>query len=180
MPTDLPLHPALVHLPLGIAFIIPLLAIGLLVAVWQQWLSRRVLWILAGLQAVVLVTALLAQETGEQVEELVEDQVPHEAIHDHEEDAEAFTAGAGVLLFIFIAGAALPSRKVSLGLTTAATVLSLGVAGMGAETGHEGGKLVYQQGAADAWNQATDGGKLGGGWSLFGDEEDEEDGDSDD
>ncbi|RME20891.1 MAG: hypothetical protein D6798_19420 [Deltaproteobacteria bacterium] len=189
MPTDLPIHPALVHLPLGIAFVVPLLAVGLLVATWRGWLPRRALWILAGLQAIVLATALLAQRTGEEAEEMVEDAVPESAIHAHEEDAEAFTAGAGLLLVLFIAGAALPSRKLSLGVTTAAVVVSLGVAGLGAETGHEGGKLVYQHGAAEAWNRATGGGATAAGAAPGAvrargedadDDDDDDDEDSDD
>ena len=35
--TSLPLHPATVHLPLGLAFVIPLLAIGFL---WALWTGR--------------------------------------------------------------------------------------------------------------------------------------------
>jgi uncharacterized membrane protein len=38
--SNLPLHPALVHLPLGLAVILPLLALGLTVAARRESLQR--------------------------------------------------------------------------------------------------------------------------------------------
>ena len=44
---NMPWHPAVGHLPLGLAFMTPLLAIGLTWAIWRDWLPKRscgILW----------------------------------------------------------------------------------------------------------------------------------------
>lgn len=174
--TDLPLHPALVHLPLGVAVVVPLVGLALLIAAWRQWLPKKATWLAVGLQAVVLVGALAAMNTGEDVEEQVESVVPESAIHDHEELAEAFTWASGGVLALFLLGAALPKRQPALLLTSAATLASAGTLVLGLQVGHAGGELVYVHGAASAF--ASSGSESTGSLSaLFtrGEGEDEDD-----
>lgn len=147
--SDLPLHPALVHLPLGLAVLLPGLILGLLVAVWAELLPRRAYWIAAAAQALLLAGALAALQTGEADEEAVEEVVAESAIEEHEELAEAFTgAGVGVLILL-VAGAVLPSRLSAAAMATALPVSLLSL-GIGLQTGHAGGELVYRHGAAAA------------------------------
>ena len=49
----LPLHPAIVHIPLGLAFVMPLLALGLTWATWRAHRPRRAFAVLVALQLLV-------------------------------------------------------------------------------------------------------------------------------
>jgi len=52
MSTQLPLHPLIVHLPLALALLVPLLAAGTLLAWWRGWLPGRRSWaVVVALQA---------------------------------------------------------------------------------------------------------------------------------
>ena len=70
--TSLPLHPAIVHLPLGLAFVIPALAVGFAWALWTGRIRQRASWIaILALQAVLLTAGLAAMNTGEREEDRV-------------------------------------------------------------------------------------------------------------
>jgi DNA polymerase-3 subunit gamma/tau len=100
---DLPLHPALVHLPLGLSMGVPLLIVALLLG--RRWLSPAMVGLVAGLQALLFVGALVAQQAGQADEERVEGAgVSEIALEAHEEAAEAFIVLAGVTL-LALAGA---------------------------------------------------------------------------
>ena len=96
----LPLHPAIVHLPLGIAMALPLVVIGVTLSRPRAWLGRRTWWLAVMLSAVVLASAGVALRSGEDEEERVEDRVGKAAIHEHEERAEQFTFAAGATLLL--------------------------------------------------------------------------------
>lgn len=144
-----PLHPAVVHFPVALAFVAPLLA--LLGAV----LVAKGVKPLHGWSPVVLVTLLLAAgafvavETGEDQEERVEAILPEDALELHEERAELLRNVAVVALLLTGAGL-LDGRKgwVGRGLAAGALVGALVVAWM---TGETGGELVYRHGAANAY-----------------------------
>ncbi len=149
-----PLHPAVVHLPLALAVLLPIL---ILIALW---LGRhadevipdklRAIWIPVVFLALVMTgTGYFAQETGEDQEDRVEEVVSRDAIHDHEERAEVFVWMSALLLVASIAGL-VPgatgrySRYITLGM--AIIVLVLGV-----RVGGSGGDLVYTHGAAQVY-----------------------------
>jgi len=100
----LPLHPAVVHIPVALAMLIPLLAIGLLALTWRKP-SRNALVLLLAAQAGLVASGFVAMSTGEETEEVVERVVAKTYIHEHEERAELFVwVGAAGLV---VAGAAL-------------------------------------------------------------------------
>ncbi len=144
---DLPLHPAVVHLPLAGAFFVPLIALFLLFRKGSKdgWLLG------VGLQAVVLLSALLALRTGEADEERVEDLVGESLIHAHEEAAELFAFVLGLTLVVWVVGLLSRSEKLKQGLAGVAAVAGLLGLIAGLRVGHLGGELVYEHGAAAAW-----------------------------
>lgn len=150
----LPLHPKLVHLPIALAALMPLVSAGLLIAWWRGALSRRT-WVIAiALQAILVVSGLAAIKTGGQDEERVERVVPEAAIEAHEEAAEAMIwVAAGVLL---LAAAAMVPRERAGQLVAAVTVAgTVAVLGLGIRAGDAGGRLVYQHGAASVYAPAA-------------------------
>lgn len=153
-----PLHPAVVHLPIAIAVILPLFAIG---ALWfiRRGAKRRAAWgIFVAMSAALVASAWVSLQTGEQQEERVEDVVPERSIHQHEEAADLFLAvSAGV--FIVAIGGLVEGRigQASRVLAAAGTVAVLAA---GWNVGHSGGMLVYRDGAGSAYTQSRDPGSV--------------------
>lgn len=151
----LPLHPKLIHLPIALAILMPMISAGLLLA-WMKDLLPKRAWIVAvALQAVLVGSSVLAMRSGEDEEERVERVVPESAIETHEEAAEAFTWTAAGALVLFIAGAAIPGAAAARGAAGAATAATLVVLLLGYRVGQAGGALVYQHGAAAAYTTAA-------------------------
>lgn len=144
-------HPKVVHLPMALAVLMPLIASGLLLAWWRSWLPRRGWFLAIGLQAILLGSGILALRTGEAEEDRVERVVAERFIEEHEEAAEVFVWASGGVLAVMILAAALGARRSGLPLAAAATLGTLLVLGLGYRTGHAGGSLVYQHGAAQAY-----------------------------
>jgi hypothetical protein len=155
-------HPKLVHVPIALAVLMPLLAGGLAVAWWRKWLPWRG-WIVAvALQTVLLGSGALALRSGDAQAERVERVVPEAALEQHEEAAEAFVWASGIVLAMMIAAAALRSRRVGLPVAALATAGTLVVTGLGYRAGEAGGRLVYQHGAAQVYAQPTGGTAVAG------------------
>jgi uncharacterized membrane protein len=148
-----PLHPAIVHLPLALAVLIPLL---LLFAVWKvrKGSSLKDVWMPAVVMAFLLfVSALVATNTGESDEEVVEEVVSEQVIEAHEERAEAFTYAAGFLFLISAAGfLKAKAGQAARWLTVAASVVVFVLA---LRVGHSGGSLVYEHGAGSVVRPAS-------------------------
>jgi len=155
----LPLHPKLVHLPIALAVLMPMVSAGLLLAWFRDLLPKRAWVVAVALQAVLLASGVAAMRSGEGEEEAVERVVAESAIEAHEEAAEAFTWTAGGVLLLFAAGLVLPAGA-GRGAATAATAATLVVLFLGYRVGQAGGELVYQHGAASAYTQ---GGGAGAG-----------------
>ncbi len=144
-----PLHPAVVHLPMALAVLLPLFAVGALVAI-RRGVSPRAPWALVvGLTALLAASALVAKETGEDQEDRVEKVVPKAALHEHEEAADRFL----VVVIAVLAVSTLGLRRDRLGQASrvVATIGTLGVLAAGWAVGEAGGELVYQHGAASAY-----------------------------
>jgi uncharacterized membrane protein len=143
-----PLHPAIVHLPIALAVLLPLMALAGLVAIRSAWLPRRA-W-----SGVVLLAGLLvlgswaALETGEQEEERVERVVAEDFIEAHEEAAEVF-AVLGMAVFLAAAVGLAAGRRGEVARTLS-VVLALALLAAGFRVGQLGGELVYVHGAANA------------------------------
>jgi hypothetical protein len=145
--TNLPLHPAIVHIPLGLAFILPLVATGLTAAVWRRRLPRSAFALLVGMQAVLVVSGVTALRLGEGDAHRVEAAVGEPAIERHEDRAEAFLWTAGVVLALSAALLVAPARAAP-GLGAAIVAGTVAVAALGFLAGEAGGELVYVRGAA--------------------------------
>jgi len=145
----MPLHPALVHLPVGLALVVPLVALGLSLALWRKWLPTAAFAVVVGLQLLALGGGFAAYVTGGQDQEKVEKLLSETLIEEHEEAAEAFLWGQGFALAL--SAAVLLARGKAAKVAPALAVLAaLGVAGLALRAGHRGGELVYRYGAAAA------------------------------
>lgn len=149
-----PLHPAIVHFPIVLMFLLPISGI---VAIWaiRRGASVGRAWLVPLAVASALAgSAWLAVETGESQEERVGDVVGERVVEAHADAATTFLALSVVTLVIVGAGVA-PGRwgAVARGL---ATIAATGLVVAGARVGHSGGQLVYQHGAASAY-VVTDG-----------------------
>lgn len=173
-----PLHPAVVHLPIAFAVILPLFAVG---ALWfiKRGSKPRAAWSLFVAMSLALVaSAWVSLQTGEQQEERVEEVVSEASIHQHEEAADLFLAvSAGV--FVVALGGLVGGRigQASRWLATAGTVAVLA---SGWNVGHSGGMLVYRDGAASAYAQSGGTGTLTPERERRGDDERRRGGDPDD
>lgn len=143
-----PLHPAVVHFPIVLTF---LLALAALVALWRirRGTPARPAWALAvGVAAVLSASAWLAVETGEADEEKAERVAAEAPLETHEEAAERFLLFTGAVLLV--SGAGLLGGRVGGAARIAATAGALGLIVAVALVGHSGGELVYRYGAAAA------------------------------
>lgn len=147
-----PLHPAVVHLPIALAVLIPGLAILAILLIRNGFLPARSWALVVLLQALLVGSTGLALETGEDQEERVERVVAERPIETHEEAAERFLMLAGVGLLASAAG--LLPRRVGAAGRFATALVTLVVLAAGVSVGHSGGELVYQHGAASAYADA--------------------------
>ena len=147
-----PLHPAVVHLPMALAVLLPLAAAGLVLAIGRQLLPARAWAFVVVLQLLLAGSAWLAIETGEHEEERVEEVVAERLIESHEEAAERFAILAGVALLVV--GAGLAPASLGRFARIASVAATAGVLAAGVAVGHSGGELVYRHGAANAYVQA--------------------------
>jgi uncharacterized membrane protein len=150
---ELLFHPKLVHVPLGLAITVPVIAVGVLIAWWRGWLGTRAWWIVVMLQLMLVAGALVAANSGERDEELVERIVAERFIEAHEELAETFVIGSAVILVLALFGAALPNPRWRQSAAAAATIGMFVVAGLAVRTGSAGGDLVYRHGAGQVLAQ---------------------------
>jgi uncharacterized membrane protein len=144
-----PLHPAIVHLPIALAVLIPGFAILGIWLISKDFLPPRSWSLIVLLQALLVCFGWLALETGEDQDDRVERVVAERHIEAHEEAAERFLLLAGIGLLANAAGL-LPQRNGSVG-RIAGTLASLVVLAAGVSVGRLGGELVYQHGAANAY-----------------------------
>ena len=150
--TSLPLHPAIVHLPLGLAFVIPALAAGFAWALRRDRIRPRGAWmVVIALQALLLAGGLVAMNTGEREEERVERIVPETAIERHEEYAEQFVWAVGFTLLasVLVLTPCRPGLVHTMAVLTVAG--SLVVVAAAIRVGHAGGQLVYAHRAGAAY-----------------------------
>lgn len=90
-------HPKVVHFPIALAALIPLIAGGVTLAVLRGWLDRRAWAMVCLLQGSMFGSGLLAMYTGGE-EECVEQIVPERHVEAHEEAAELFVWASAIVL----------------------------------------------------------------------------------
>ena len=148
-----PLHPAVVHFPIVLALLAPVICAALVLAIRRRRAPARAWIAMLVLQAAVAGSAWLAVETGEGDEEKVERVVAESRIEEHEEAAERFLWLAALVLPLAAAG--LAGGALGNGARVVTLVATLGVAWAVMDVGHKGGELVYRHGAASAWSDAA-------------------------
>jgi hypothetical protein len=142
----------MVHLPLGLAFVMPLLVVVLTWALWRGRAPRRTWAIVVALQVVLLAGGLVALRTGEAQEDRVERIVGETALARHEAAAQQFVWASALTLALAVAGLLLKEggpKRSALVLTALASVV---VTALALRAGHAGGQLVYVWGAASAYS----------------------------
>jgi uncharacterized membrane protein len=144
-----PLHPALVHLPMALAVLVPLFAVGAVVAIRRGALPMRTWSLALAMFFALAVSGVVSQETGESQEERVESAVPRVAFQAHNAAADRFVVLSAVL--VLIAGVGLLPARSGAVARLVATAGSLAVLAAGYQVGHTGGALVYRYGAAGAY-----------------------------
>ena len=148
-----PLHPAIVHFPLVLAFVLPLIAAGALWSIRRGARPRRA-WSIPVIASLALVaSAWVSVKTGEAQDERVERVVAEQPLSAHEEMAESFLGAAGAVTLVAAAGLV---GGVIGGMARVATAIGSLVLVLGAaRVGHSGGQLVYRYGAANAYVPAS-------------------------
>ena len=172
----LPLHPAVVHVPLGLAVVMPFLLGAMVWAVVTGRLPRKV-WLLAlALQGSVLGAAALALRTGEQDEDRVEGRARESAVEAHERAAQAFTFAAGATFLAAAVALALRNRRgpfLAAGGTSVALAVLMLV--LGIQTGSRGGALVHGAAGMASGAEAQPGGDEAGPEERTAAKEDDDD-----
>ena len=148
-----PLHPAVVHFPVVLAFRLPLFAVGAVWAIRRGARPIRAWSIPLAVAAALAASSWAAVETGEAQDERVERVVAEQPLSAHEEMAETFLAASAGLALVAAAGliGGLAGRVAR--IATAVGSVALVVAA--ARVGHSGGELVYRYGAASAYTPAA-------------------------
>lgn len=147
----LPLHPKLVHIPMALAVLMPLLTGGLLLVWWRGWFRPRTWVLVIAAQALLLVSGILSMRSGEADEDRVERLVPEVALEAHEEAAETFVWAGGLVLGLTVLPLLLHKRRIGLVAGMATVVGTVAVLVLGIRVGQAGGELVYRYGAASAF-----------------------------
>jgi uncharacterized membrane protein len=146
----IPMHPAVVHVPLGIAVAMPVLAVLCAIGIVRGLLPARTWWLVLVLQVIMLGAAFVAMRSGEEDEESVEEIVAEEAIESHEDKAKQFVISINLAVVLSIATLATGALKVGRLILVLATLATFLNAGMAIRAGKAGGELVYVHGAAAA------------------------------
>ncbi len=148
-----PLHPAIVHLPMALAVLVPIFAVAALVAVRRGARPIRAWSITVAMFAALTLSSWVSVETGEDQEDRVESTVPRAAFHAHEDAASLFLwMSAGVL---GIAGIGLLASRAGSTARWVATAGSAALLVAGYRVGHTGGAMVYTYGAASAYTDSA-------------------------
>lgn len=144
-----PLHPAVVHFPIVLTFLLPIVALVALWAIRRGTAPRRAWAIPLIVSAALAVSSWVAVETGESQEDRVERVVPEQAFESHEEGGKQFLVLSGALVLVVAVG--LASGIVGRSARIIATVGAFALIVHAARVGHSGGQLVYRYGAARAY-----------------------------
>lgn len=151
----MPLHPSLVHLPIGLAVLMPVLAVGFGWAIWTGRVRLRAWIAIVALQTLLLTSGLVALQTGRTEEERVEKVVSEAALETHEDAAEVFLWAVGITVIASALALAMPRPGASKAVIAVSTLMMLGCLALAVRVGHAGGQLVYVNGAASAYVGAS-------------------------
>ncbi len=150
-----PLHPLIVHMPIALTILLPLFAIGALLAIRRKARVQVAWGLTIGMLSLLLVSGWAALQTGEGEEEKVERFVSEDAVEKHEEAGKQFVYAAGAVLLL--SGAGLLRGPAGSAARVIVALATIGLVGLGYNVGHSGGALVYGGGAAQAYSASVSG-----------------------
>lgn len=145
----MPLHPAIVHFPIALTFLLPVLVLIFAWAIRAGKMSKELWLVVIGLQVLITVSGYVSLETGETDEEKVSAIVGKELINKHEEAAEIFVGmtvislASGIVVW-FLQPAFQDRARFGV------VILSLLPVFFAWRTGHLGGNIVYRFGGGSA------------------------------
>jgi len=155
----LPIHPRIVHLPVALAALMPLVSAGLLLAWWRAWLPRRAWSVVVALQLALVLGGGAAILSGKHDSRLVETVVDEALVDEHEDAAELLEVVASGVLVVALVAQVLRSEQAARTVAAIAVAGTVGVLGLAVRAGDAGGRLVYLHGAARVWVER--GGRVG-------------------
>lgn len=150
-----PLHPAVVHFPVVLAFLLPIFAAGALWAIRRGARSVRAWSLPLAVAGALLVSSWAAVQTGESQEETIENVVADAPLDAHEEAAESFIWASAIVLLVI--GGGLAPGVFGKTMRVLGTAGAVGLVAGAALVGHTGGELVYRHGAASAYATSAQG-----------------------
>jgi hypothetical protein len=133
----------------------PLVTAGLMAAWWRGALPRRVWGVVVVLQLLLVAGGFTSLRSGRGEEDRVERVVQRSFVHAHEEAAEAFLWGGGIVLALTLAAAVVRREGTARALAAVSLAGTLVVFWLAYRVGDLGGRLVYQHGAASAYTGAV-------------------------
>lgn len=151
----MPLHPSIVHLPIVLTFIMPILVVAFAWMIKNNKMSPKGWILIMGLQLAVVITGYVSLETGETEEEAVSKVVSKDYIHEHEEAAEIFV-GSTVLALVLSIAAFFIRKEIQFPVKLSIAVIGLVSSYLAYKTGQLGGELVYKHGAASAYGHVEE------------------------
>lgn len=141
-----PLHPGVVHIPLGLALVLPILVILVQWSIRRQWIPQRAWCGIVLLQGMLFAAVIVAVETGEDEEGVALNVVPKSAIETHSDRAAWFRVFAAVATGCAALG--LVSGRLGAVARWVTMALSLVLCTTAALVGKSGGDVAYRHGAA--------------------------------
>jgi len=147
---QVPLHPMIVHFPLVLAFILPILILIFAYMIKINKMTPNGWLVIIGLQLAVVISGYVSLETGENEEDTVARVVSKDYIHEHEEAAEIFV-GSTVIGLVLSIGVFFIRNEFQFPIKLGIAIIGLISCYQGYQTGLLGGELVYKHGAASAY-----------------------------
>lgn len=156
-----PLHPVVVHFPVVLSILLPVVAAG---ALWAIHRGARPLWawgVAIAVAAALTLSAFVAVETGEDQEERVEKVVTESRLDTHAEAGETlYYVSIGVLAVLALGLMSGDKGRIA---RYVGAVGTLTVAALAFKVGTTGGDLVYKYNAASAYVTSPVGATADGG-----------------
>ena len=148
---DAPFHATFIHVPIGLALILPLVAGAVAYAYWRGEVRERGWALAVALQGLLVLSVLASIHSGAGDAGRVADIVPARFVAAHRLSGQLFLYGAAATLLVMASALVLRQpalRKAMVVLSLAGTAA---VSGLAVRSGRIGAELVYAYGGAQAF-----------------------------